>query len=391
MLPNTTWNNGNLRIVEESVCGKFHYYHCTVCSKDKALYSAGGRIRYNKCVSTSKTKTPLCWCSLRKRLVGTQLVIIIKRLCKILEYTLVSPDSEINSMNSKIYLYDNLTGDCWNTTSVRQFIGKRGVRNPYLQGRPLNHYLSNPDLQRVYPEGSVITEDKENRDNIIVECFDCKSDEYSTGSPDSYTFSVHKRTLIRDKRRGCRCFRKFLTKEQQTERIVNLLTAEGGKFLRWSDLKCSGQLSDPFKWVCKKGHVCETLVGRFIYNNNRCFKCYNLVRSAGGYFPSKRYDKGDNLYVYLFNSEYLKVGRTFNLKKRYYDLTRSSKTKDIILLHCYTGIHHEVFEVEQYIHKVLRDKNLQLCDSWSIELFKKEALPLILDLLNECKLTVKEE
>ena len=82
-----------------------------------------------------------------------------------------------------------------------------------------------------------------------------------------------------------------------------------------------------------KSHGLITVVyNNFIDNGNRCPFCVkeeqlnNSTEYYGWY--ETRQDETDCLYVLNFNNEYLKVGRSFNLKRRIQELKRKSGIKN---------------------------------------------------------------
>ena len=106
-----------------------------------------------------------------------------------------------------------------------------------------------------------------------------------------------------------------------------------------------------FKWVCNKGHTCETRISSFL-NGYGCKTCNN-----GNFgFYKDRIREEDYLYIYKIKGQpYIKVGRSFQPDRRlkqnqsrinkYY----GNRKHKITQTHLFTGTHEEIYNLEQNI------------------------------------------
>ncbi len=186
--------------------------------------------------------------------------------------------------------------------------------------------------------------DRENPSIWWVTCKVCNEDQYS-----KILGEVEFKGYLSNLRLGskpCRCTPSYaMSVEERSIQLTDILSPEGHTLCNITAEKVTSETK--VKWVCKKGHICCTRINDLI-TGRRCGEC-SKYSSLRGYFENRSEEK-DNLYIALINgcSEYFKIGRTFDPKERNYGL--KSKLKALVELHVIaTGVHREVFEIEQEI------------------------------------------
>ena len=132
-----------------------------------------------------------------------------------------------------------------------------------------------------------------------------------------------------------------------------------------------------FEYYCKihgKQNVCYNA---FVNMGTRC--------NGNGYYPERK-DEVDFLYVLDFNSQFLKVGRSFDIERRIPELQRASGIQGIIKLRIFTATHQEIYDYEQELHNELRERNFQHYVDWSNECFENDCKFILNKLLDQCGL-----
>lgn len=132
-----------------------------------------------------------------------------------------------------------------------------------------------------------------------------------------------------------------------------------------------------FSWKCKHNHPCKTRISKFLNDKSGCDTCRKINSGFYGYYPD-RADEKDYLYILNFDGNYIKVGRSFDVKERVKSLKRESGIKNITLIKVFTATHQEVYDTEQWFHTELEERGFYHHDSvWSIETFHVDCLPVI--------------
>ena len=144
-----------------------------------------------------------------------------------------------------------------------------------------------------------------------------------------------------------------------------------------------------FEYYCKihgKQNVCYNA---FVNMGTRCNGCAKDKRkelgNGNGYYPERK-DEQDFLYVLDFNSQFLKVGRSFDIERRIPELQRASGIQGIIKLRIFTATHQEIYDYEQELHNELRERNFQHYVDWSNECFENDCKFILNKLLDQCGL-----
>ena len=136
------------------------------------------------------------------------------------------------------------------------------------------------------------------------------------------------------------------------KQLTEICNTEGYSFSLLSKYK--NQYSK-FKWVCNRGHNCETSVSKFL-NGRRCRTCKALNNNGDFGFYKDHIHEEDYLYIYKIKGQpYIKVGRTFRPDERLKEnQTRINKyygnrKHKITQTHLFTGTHEEIYNLEQAI------------------------------------------
>lgn len=144
-----------------------------------------------------------------------------------------------------------------------------------------------------------------------------------------------------------------------------------------------------FEYVCITHGKREVSYHGFVNKGRRCRGCWKdrqleIVRDSGngnGYYAERK-DETDFLYILNFNDEFIKVGRSFDIKRRLSELQIKSGISNIIKLRIFTATHQEIYDTEQEIHNELREHNFQHDVYWSTECFEKGCLFILNKLLD---------
>lgn len=131
-----------------------------------------------------------------------------------------------------------------------------------------------------------------------------------------------------------------------------------------------------FEYVCPKHGKHIVTYNIFVYKGSRCPSCAKETVGFYGYYPNRTTEQ-DYLYVLNFNNKFVKVGRSFDVKRRIAELKQESKIKNIKKLYILTGTHQEIYDLEQELHNELRERGFSYNVDWSTECFDNNSLDFI--------------
>lgn len=289
-------------------------------------------------------------------------------------------------------LYNPVTRNYWETTTLNKFVnaGRRDPTTSVTRVATLNratdesHIAKFPDRYTEYKRNNTKCNSKGYLDFWDYFCPSCSSDIYvHLGLCDGvFTSST---CSLKGGVTNCRCGVNFSwTLQQQLYRVSIGMEGCGGVLLAYPLSYKS--VHDKFDWVCGEGHDNRVSFDSFI-RGSRCRTCHNENNTGVNGYYHDRVDEVDTLYIISFKGDYLKVGRSFVVKERIYNLKRESGCKDIKVLATYTATHQEVYDTEQYIHAELEDRGFYHEEStWSTETFDLDSEKLIYHLLKETPL-----
>lgn len=178
---------------------------------------------------------------------------------------------------------------------------------------------------------------------------------------------------------GCRRTPKW-TKEQYLIRIKRKCTELNIEFIGFvgnSFNKCTNTFLD---LKCNKGHTWpSTNLDSFLNSSTSCPICANTKENGIQFRPYKQ-DELDYLYVITLDDNYIKVGRTFNIKSRFSGIRYKSKCK-VKCLKLYNGTHKNILQAEQDVINFVKDYKYKT--NWTTEAFTLESENTIIEYLNK--------
>lgn len=187
----------------------------------------------------------------------------------------------------------------------------------------------------------------------------------------------------------------LLPEAEVIEKCQKACAVSGYEFQGFLEGNYIGAVKTTVLYKCPIHGNKQTNYHSFINAGHRCMECWKerqreVCTGLYGLYLDRLEDQ-DFLYVLSFNGgEFIKVGRTFDLKYRISKLESKQEfgNKNIKLLQLFTGKHHEIWKFEQELHDKLKASDFQFFhDNWnSIELFKYESLPMLNKLLDVCSL-----
>ncbi|CAH9013422.1 putative homing endonuclease [Vibrio phage 424E50-1] len=250
---------------------------CSVCSKDSELFPPETIITSVDSVNKSRG---VCGCNVKYKYKEFQYNVLIDRRCKDLGYQYLGYDTEyLGCLKTKLKLYNPITDNTWNTTSIDTFL-RVGVRDPEEFNRRRGDTFTLPDQYHIdnftatgkFKKGTVFTRKDTNK--WVYSCPVCSEDEYVKGGVCSGVFSASQGHLANGKL-SCRCSKYKWTKEQRVYQINKIMDTGVGKFLHW-DEDFKGRRTK-FHWICSHGHENLTGINPFFKWSN-CKTC-----SANGF------------------------------------------------------------------------------------------------------------
>ncbi|ALM62195.1 endonuclease [Vibrio phage qdvp001] len=366
---------------------KKYVLECSVCSKDEELWPYGS-------ISTIKSNilkgiVP-CECSKSSKLKRWQYEIKLHRVCNNKNVTFKNFIGDWNGAKSSLLIQNNIDKSLIEVMSLSTFL-----MNPFLynmnidDGKPFNLITDKSFIEEFYSSGF------DNKyyfwrkgDGWDYMCPYCSNDEYVQNGLCSGIFGSSLSNLKKGIK-SCRCSKAYRwTKEQREYQINKQCILTGFDFIGWEESTYKSK--SYIKVCCNMGHEYPVTLERFLHGVG-CRECYkDNIKSGSVKFGlySNRLDEEDTLYILDFG-KYLKVGRSFNLDKRLKELSFKSGTdkKRIKIVGLYRGIHRIVYDTEQNLHSILESEGYRWSeDRWSIELFNKQSISLIKDILLETDL-----
>lgn len=183
----------------------------------------------------------------------------------------------------------------------------------------------------------------------------------------------------------CKVFKAYIPEETALQ-----FCAEKCKVLNYTFIgfthKYDGSVRAQFKYSCVHHGEQINSYNSFIKSKTPCKQCKkeidkkltktrelkrDIKGNGNGYYHARR-NETDFLYVVSFGTDYIKVGRSFNVVKRLYEMESVSGVNiaDIGILGIYTDTHLNVYNMEQEIHATLEDLGYENSSvKWSTECF----------------------
>lgn len=389
----TTHRGGELTVVSRLGATYKYVVTCSVCSLDTELFPLGSiqSIKHN----LLRGAIP-CGCGNSVRWSEEQSRVLCSRVCASRGASLEEfiGDFTGSQTRCRVYLFDY--GVETTKLKVYQLIGlKEGQAIPYnlsLEDR-MKSILTYKGFNNTECFKEVTSSiEGYTRTKLQYTCRICTEDEYTKSGLCTGVFTT---TYSDAKRNGvnCRCCEGYrFTAEQREFQVKNKLKLIGGSFKGWVDSTRSPK--GKFNWLCENKHKNSTSLNNFLYGDRGCGGCVLPTGNGTGYYVERK-DEEDNLYVLMVKDkteQYLKVGRTFQLKVRLRNIETSNKVK-VSLLALFKGSHEEVYKAEQGLVGVgsplLKYNPKGVC--WSNELLGNSNLNFVLQELSETCLVQENE
>ena len=381
-----------VKLSDNKCCSNKRYLCvCSICSKDKELFPS----LFDVLPSNLKKCTP-CGCAKSPRWTEYQNLIRVRRECTKRKYIFHGFAEKYKGTTTKLSLENPATSSKWSTTNINSFLG--GVGDP-VAGRelvregsvvPVEQHIKDFFRTGSFLEGTLFKPSEDKKYFYNYECPRCSFDEYvkeglCTGIFQS--FIGH----LKDGKLSCRCStHPSWTEKQREYQLKEICKKDGLTFVGWeTEYK---RYTSYFFWLCKEGHLCKTSVDNFI-RGNRCITC--AEGACNGHYPL-RHTEDDYLYIMLLDDIMIKCGRSFNFKRRSREVEIAS-SKKVEVLHLFTGTHKEVYDIEQKVKDIMYVNGLNYyttnSTTWggSTECYKKDALPMVLEIIGDCNGITKVE
>lgn len=384
--------NGDIKKNVTTCCFSIH---CDICNLDVELFP-NEFTSYKS--SLLKGQIP-CGCSLNPKWSEDQYIVRVKRVCKERGYVFLGWKGDFKGNTTKLSLYNPKNNHTWFSTSIATLLIGQGDPLEGNERTRLASILCDDEFISYFHEAGFSADYKfwrsDKKDSRGYHaywnytCKTCSDDEYVKVGICSGIFESHHANL-RVGNKPCRCSKSYRWNQEEREYQINKICKEEGlKFIGWVDEEGYKNNSSKLKWFCTENHECMTDTKSFI-KGIRCKTCNNIKNSVigtfYGYYPERK-DEKDYLYVINFNNEYIKVGRSFDIKSR----IRSSKgllkmsgmsLDQIVILRVLSSTHKKVYDTEQWLHKELTERGFYHEKStWTVETFDTDAEDTIYKLL----------
>lgn len=360
---------GSTFTLQEMLKNRTWVVTCSLCSLDDEVFPYGS-IKANPSELFRGFIMP-CGCSKSPKLSESQNKILVERECVKRDYVYLGWVGNYRGVNkTQIKLFDNRQNIECTVGSISSFLsGGDSVLRTYkireAKLKDTEFYISKFMNTGAYVEGTRFHRvDRVSARGRYVYwrrfCPNCAEDEYAQhGLCDGYfegTYDSLKKGIL-----NCRCnpTKYSLSDDQNKFKLTKLSEKEGIKFLNWCDETLNSSANyKKFLWECKYGHRNTTSVSNFI-KGRRCSDPVCRYRNFSGTnrfgFYENRESDIDFLYIIklLNNSEeFVKIGRSFNLKERIAEIGRKY---DVSIIAIHQNTHDKVFKLEQQLHILLKE------------------------------------
>ena len=182
---------------------------------------------------------------------------------------------------------------------------------------------------------------------------------------------------------GCpKCAGNYKPTEQEAlDKCKQICETEGYKLIGF--VNGYKNANSRFEYKCPVHGKQNVEYGSFVNGGTRCKGCWKEIGNGNGYYLDRK-DEQDFLYILDFDSQFIKVGRSFDIDKRIIGLRSKSKIKKIHKLRIFTATHQEIYDLEQELHSELRERGFQYYLDWTNECFENDCLFILNKLLDIC-------
>lgn len=333
---------------------------CPVCSKDEELWPYGSIVTDPASLRRGRLS---CGCSPQVSRTEEQYKIVVNRACSDKKLVFLGWEGPFKGGNTFLRLMNPELGYCWNTTVINYFIRTDKpccpITKDFTNSMTIEERIKLFRSTNSFPEGSLFKKDIYKTHSDGRKCYwdyycpICDDDEISkAGLCDGWFKSTTSR--LSSGQIPCRCSEKHhYTSEQWLFRIKNRLSSIGAVFVDTFSQDNEIRNRTLVSWRCKHGHFNKDRAG-VILNRPVCGTCGKISGKFG--FYKHRAKDPDILYLIELSNDqgeyYVKVGRTFDLKQRFYEY---NKLFDINILSLSHDIHEKVFLTEQNLKGLLAE------------------------------------
>tara|TARA_R110002012_G_scaffold49804_2_gene128740 strand:+ start:7044 stop:8231 length:1188 start_codon:yes stop_codon:yes gene_type:complete len=372
---------GGYITLEQRIKG-FWLVSCSICSKDTEMFP--DLFKVSSC-SLSKG-VPSCGCNNHTRLNKRQQTLRAARLASKRGYILEGFVTDNWTTKGKLKLYNPSNGNRWETACIGSLLSGEGCP---IEGRSTTGNKNTRPLvdveQQVRAAGTLQDHHRlkeVNNKSCLLICEKCAVDEYSKGGVCNGVF-LTKKSYLKEGWLPCRCSSSpKYTMEQKEFKAKSLIESEEGEFISLGADRVT------LSYICKEGHHCKPHYNSYVNDNDRCRTCYSKHDRSLGFYKQRALDI-DHLYVINMTHKedsFLKIGRTFEIERRYQQYRRVGYTVEELIR--FEGLHKNVYPIEQTTHQLVDDHHINpelYFKGCKNECFSLEALPYALEYLNSCK------
>lgn len=357
---------------------QYYYCECSICSKDKEMFPDYFLTKKDRLVSGLS----VCACG-NAALDDRQFEIKVRRLLAEKDITLKQITIKKPQSASKFVLECNKDGYIWevNYPSIRRsgcprcsgkvILSKEQVIEE-IKGKCLPHhkFIDFVDDQYISKAKSKMKFMCEYHGEFITNFFNYSKSETGHCCQGCINESVGNKN------------RKKLEDIQNA--INNRCSESKYKFVRFVDEYKNKDSKLIFECPEHGQHVMS--FHNFTFHKQGCKKCSDLRREEAnpvyGIYAGRE-EQEDILYVINFDNKYIKVGRTFDIKKRLRQLKTQSGIQELSVIRLFKNKHSDIYKLEQSIHEELRMKGHWSNVGWTIECFNMDSLDLINSILDK--------
>ena len=331
---------------------------CPICSKDTELWPYGSIITDPSSLKRGRLS---CGCSSQVSRTENQYKVIVNRMCSDKGLIFLGWDGDFQRGNTFLRLMNPEIGYCWNTTIMNYFIHTDKPCCPIT--KDFKNSMDIEDRVGLFRDTGCFHKDSVFRKDPYKTNFDgrkcywdyycpvCVNDPISSAGLCNGWFKSTTNGLSYGQV-PCRCSGKHhYTSDQWLFRINNKLKDINGRLIEIHNNEGDVRNRTLVSWKCKHGHFNKDRAG-VILNRPACGTC-GRISGKFGYYPHRADDPDISYLIELSDdcgNHYIKIGRTFDIKQRFYEYNKHFK---INILSLYHDTHNEIFLLEENLKGIL--------------------------------------
>jgi len=315
---------------------------CSICSRDTELFPEGSIV--SSLGHLKEGKNP-CGCGKIGKLKNYQWIVMLKRILKSKNRELIHINKDFkNPKKTYPKILDKTYNVCVNSTSLYNLVtypDADWLKFParYTIDKDYTESINKAMNANIYYKNITFTplnwfySNKNNTVSWKWVCSKCKC------------FGYVKERNAMNGVSLCECDpnKKATTLEHKYKKCLQA-TKNGKTFIA---LIGENDNEMGVKWLCNNSHCNISSYNNYVTKDVGCSECL-VGNNRKGYYPSRVFEQ-DSLYILKFSNDkgdYIKIGRSFNVKNRMYALLKHDNGS-VVMIH--NGIHKDVYEMEQYI------------------------------------------